>query len=421
MKSTKAARLFWTIVGGIPLAVPVAMAIFGTILTILLLTHNFSGGPILLASVLLVIPAVLYVFKIYNHDGPGTQSEKNIFNVLAVLFVLGWIVFNAQYTAQSVFIDRDPGFYNVAGKWLASHDSSDVRVDMIFGNDENLTAQEGGMWLKAGQQPSTSSSHTIQPQGMHLFSAVLGVSGRIAGDPLMLRTGVIIGGLALLAFYGFARLVIRPRWAVLAMGVLAFSMPMIYFSRDTYTEPLALLFAFGGLALLYSASNRLPKINPFLLVLAGLSTGATALARADGYFVVIACVIFFCNRFALQRKKPACICKISGVVYAGSFRFHGTRLAGHNQTHYRLLCRPWLRGKVPVDFVGVNRHIRLNCLFFPKAYLQIAGQNQTFKENQLSAYRFGNIIFGLYYLNNPAFLAAGDSASKAFNLRKGPY
>ncbi|HEX5798188.1 MAG TPA: hypothetical protein VFX79_02430 [Candidatus Saccharimonadales bacterium] len=301
MKSGKFSSLFWTIVGGVPLAIPVGMAIFGVILTALLLAHNFSSLWIFILSSLFIIPAIVYIFKIYDHSGPGTQTEKNLFNILVIIFALGWVIFNAQFVSQNVFIDRDPGFYNVAGKWLVDHDSTDVNVEMVFGKNERLSAQEGGMWLKAGQDLS-GDSQIIQPQGMHLFSAILGVAGRIAGDQALLRANVVIGGMALLAFYGFARLVIRPRWAMLATAVLGFSMPMIYFSRDTYTEPLALLFASGGLALFLTAYKKLPGVNKFLWIMSGLSAGATGLARADGFFVLIACVLFIVLALFLRRK-----------------------------------------------------------------------------------------------------------------------
>jgi len=71
-----------------------------------------------------------------------------------------------------------------------------------------------------------------------------------------------------------------PKWAALATLTLSISLPLVFFSRDTYTEPLSLMFVFATLTMLQYAV-RTQKYSAWLLV--GLSAGAAALLRVDMY------------------------------------------------------------------------------------------------------------------------------------------
>jgi hypothetical protein len=105
----------------------------------------------------------------------------------------------------------------------------------------------------------------------------------------------------LLAIYALGRaLVKKPWWAVVATGVIAASMPLIYFSRDTYSEPLAATFTFGGLALLWLALKTQQRSIWFL---AGLVAGAGTITRIDGFLTIAEMLLFIAVFVGLSIKK----------------------------------------------------------------------------------------------------------------------
>ncbi len=75
-------------------------------------------------------------------------------------------------------------------------------------------------------------------------------------DAWLLRVAPLIGGVALLGFYALAREVVREWWALGATALLAISLPMINFSRAVYSEPTAMVFLLGALALLFLCDAR---------------------------------------------------------------------------------------------------------------------------------------------------------------------
>src|SRR3546814_16611802 len=88
----------------------------------------------------------------------------------------------------------------------------------------------------------------------------------------------LLGGLALVLLYAWATTVVGPRWAGVATAVAGASMPFMVFARDTYSEPVAMAFVFGGLWLLHVAS-RSGKAPVWLL--AGLPLGGASPARLE--------------------------------------------------------------------------------------------------------------------------------------------
>lgn len=278
-----------------PLLLPAALAAFGSVAVFFVLIGQFRGvfvWPLgLLAAGLICIP----ILKATRTGGPGSGREKKLSNILAILGVTAWAVFNVFFTAQHFLTNRDPGTYANAGAWLVKHDNLELPVHEPFGNTAGVEPYSGGF------MPDTHDSSRLNAQGQHLLPALLGLSGRIVGVKNMVRINVLIGALALLALYGFARLMVRPRWALVAAGTVALALPMMYFSRDTYTEPLAMTFTFGALALLWLAQkNR----SAWLWLAAGVVAGAGALTRIDGYLSIAAITAFLVVMLSLS-DKPA--------------------------------------------------------------------------------------------------------------------
>src|SRR5882757_9285392 len=114
------------------------------------------------------------------------------------------------------------------------------------------------------------------------------VVGWLCGTTAMLNANVLFGALALLFFFGLAHRVVGGALALVAMAAFGVSMPLVFVSRDTYSEPLALLFLVGGLALLHRAVES-GRVRDFAL--AGFVFAMSAPARIDSNVSLLALMV----------------------------------------------------------------------------------------------------------------------------------
>jgi hypothetical protein len=199
----------------------------------------------------------------------------------AIAAAAAWVGYNVRYTAQDVYATRDPATYTITARWLVDHESLQIHAQPgIFGSPP------GGI-IASGSYAQISGD-VLNVQGNHLLPALLALSARLFGTGALFTTNVVLTGLALLVFYGLARRVVDARLALVAMVGLAVSMPLIYVGRDTYSEPLAMLFLMGSLALVHRGftSRRLADF-----ALAGLVGGSATMVRIDSYGALIALVV----------------------------------------------------------------------------------------------------------------------------------
>ena len=273
---------------------PASLVVFGAVSVLLLLggrLDNVLVWPIGLALIVIVLKSLLVVVQT---DRPGSRKEQNWFDILAILVFLGWGTINAYYASQNIFVSRDPAIYSVAGAELVDDNDLNIDVTKTFGNHEELRETSAGFGL------DRIDREKIYAQGTHVLPALLGLAGRVGGESLSFRINSFIGATALLAFYGFSRLFVKPRWAFLGMLTFGVSLPLIHFSRDTYTEPLAAVFTLGALALTWYAQKF--KNVKRLWFLAGLTAGASVLTRVDGYLTVMAFLLFLIITLAASRQ-----------------------------------------------------------------------------------------------------------------------
>lgn len=259
-----------------PSLLPAILAGSGAVGMILLILGIFITPLVLIlgGGFGLLLSAVIYKkIKLPNEH----QKEHLWVSVLATIFVSSWLIFNIFYTAQHLLIDRDPGLYVNAAHYLVTHDN------LTLASQENLKAIEGAYETSQGVDYSSESVDEIHIQGSHMLPLVLGLLGRFVGEVHMLRLVVLFGAVGLLAFYAFTRCLMKPRWAFLGTVILGISLPMIYFSRDAYTEPLTLGFIFGGLMLLWHAQQLKSRA---LWSIAGILLGASVLTRPDALLPV---------------------------------------------------------------------------------------------------------------------------------------
>jgi glycosyltransferase involved in cell wall biosynthesis len=192
---------------------------------------------------------------------------------ITLALIGGLTLFNLAHHSQHVVSDRDPGVYVTTAKNLVEH--GDLLIQGPSGPfvDARNVSPNG-----AGFSPEREDT-TLEPQFPHLTAVVLATAGWTHEIGMFLATP-LVGGVALLCLYAFATLLAGPRWAAVATVVAGTAMPVVIFSRDAYSEPIATALLFGGLWVL-GIAERSPRWLPWLL--AGLLLGATCMARVDGY------------------------------------------------------------------------------------------------------------------------------------------
>ncbi|MCU1656606.1 MAG: Dolichyl-phosphate-mannose-protein mannosyltransferase [Pseudonocardiales bacterium] len=211
----------------------------------------------------------------------GRVSRLDVACTLAAIAVaVAWLAYNIRYTAQDVYATRDPATYTITGRWLVDHASLQIHTHPeIFGSPPGAEIASGSYAQVSGD--------VLNGQGNHLLSALLALAGSVFGTGAIFGTNTVLAALALYVFFGVARRVVAAPLALLAMTAFAVSMPLVYVSRDAFSEPLTMLFLMGSLALVHRAfASR--RIADFAL--AGLVGGSSAMARIDSYAALLALV-----------------------------------------------------------------------------------------------------------------------------------
>lgn len=292
----KVLDVFFFAVEALPLYLIINMSILGGLLIVLLLFDSFSMpllvGAAVVSSVVSLLPA-----RYVHVKRPGSTVEGRFFDIVVIIGVLLWFGFNIFYTSQHVLTDRDPATYAVAGIWLSQNDSIKIPYSEVFSDIDNVKHASAGFHTG----PHTEEG-VIYAQGQNLLPAFLGFAGKFIGEHYLLHVNPLFGATTLLAVYAFARLLVRPRWAALATAIVGVSLPMIYFSRSTYTEPLAATFTFGSLALIWIAQLA-QRYRLLMWLTAGLVAGAGVLTRIDAFLIILALVIFAFIYLIISQKR----------------------------------------------------------------------------------------------------------------------
>lgn len=296
----------WRAIGMLPVFIPVFLAVFGVVAVSLLVVGRLDNVLVWPIGGALSLLSLYMVWKRYRGvDRPGSLSEQRVFDVLVVVGVALWVGINAFYTSQSVFVYRDPAIYTVTAERIKNNSNLTVETTNVFGDQQQLTSES------AGFEKSTLNENELFAQGQHLLPTLLGLFGRVFGTNLMMHAAPIFGGAALLAIYGFARLIVKPRWATFVVIALSLSLPFLYFSRDTYTEPLAATFTFGALSLIWAAQKNK---SPWLWLIAGVVVGAGTLTRVDAYITIGALAVFLAIMLSIINRKKDGAEQLKGVL-----------------------------------------------------------------------------------------------------------
>lgn len=286
----------------------VAVAGFSVGPMILLLANHFVPWIALLAGLSGAVLGVLWYGlpdPVEDRSGAGRSATREAAWTLgALLFVLAWIVANCFYSSQDVFAIRDPSTYAIAGRWLWDHTS--LRIDtmpQVFG----VPPRDPGL-ISDGFN-NIQHSQIIYAQGNHLLPVLLGLTGKFLGLKAMFAANTVIGGAALYVFFGLARRICgSAALALFAAAALALSIPYLYTARDTFSEPLTMLFLLGGLALIQRAWAA---GSPRQFALAGFVGACSAMVRVDSYaglvgFVASAALVAMVAPPGARRRGSTC-------------------------------------------------------------------------------------------------------------------
>jgi hypothetical protein len=233
-----------------------------------------AGGP----------AAALTARAVLGHPTTASTRSRSRWWVAAIVVAIAVSVWNGVHHAEHLVVERDPGVYLVTAKWLSNHRGLYIDGPTGAFEDEEGIRQAGAGFYRA------RGDDGLDAQFAHLTPAVVGVAARIGGDIFLFVTNAMLGGIGLVFVFAVAATLMPPRWAFVAMSGLAASFPFIYFSRDLYSEPLAMILLFGGFFVWELASMR-PHV--LLGLVAGSLIGASCAARIDGFISVIPATAVF--------------------------------------------------------------------------------------------------------------------------------
>lgn len=267
-----------TILNALPLLIPTTVIFVGIFVYLGVLLKVNSNLSVIFAFLFGLVVSYLVYKRLHNKSKKDLTKEVLIFDILILLGVLAWSLFNVFYVSQNTYVQRDPGIYTVASQWLSKNNSLLAEVDSDYLQIEGVKHES------AGYGENLYDKDSVDPQGMHLFPSIMGAFGRFFGASNMLKIAPFFGGLAILALYAFAREFVKARWAFFASLCFSLSLPLIYFSRDTYTEPMAVAIAFSAMTMFLYALTTKSKL---IYIASAALAGSLLFNRADGLLLGI--------------------------------------------------------------------------------------------------------------------------------------
>ncbi len=251
------------------------VATFGALGVASLLLGAPQPAALVVATVVAVAVGVLTGRRLW----PSVDAARADVVASSGVLVLaaGWAAFTAAHVGQWFIVDRDPGFYSVASRYLSDAGSYPLQTHAAA-----VTSGVPGVvdW-GAGFYPAGPGE--IYVQGGPLLPVLLGDAQRLFGSHALTLGNVALGALALVALFAWARRLVPPLWALLPSAALALSLPLLYVTRGTFSEVPALVVVAGGLALL---TRGFADTSPGLAALGAATASTATLGRIDGVAMV---------------------------------------------------------------------------------------------------------------------------------------
>ena len=233
-----------------------------------------------------------------------------LWSLVAVSVAFG--VFNAAFHSQFVIDEYDAASYMQFANWISQHGTTIIAENSQFfgGHPASITYASAAFFQVDGH---------VVPQFMAGLPMVLSLGFWAGGMRLALFWAPVLGALGVFTFGGLVARLVGPRWAPFAALAIGVTVPMQYVSRDTWSEPLALIFLVGGLSL-WIDSQRTDRgeedagrwrtnwrhhsrsASHVLAGVAGLLLGLVFLVRVDGSADILL-VIPYCGLLVLRRQR----------------------------------------------------------------------------------------------------------------------
>ncbi|GAA2127929.1 hypothetical protein [Actinomadura napierensis] len=261
--------------------------------------------------------------------------------VVAVAVAFG--VFEALMCSEQIIVRRDPASYVQFATWLKDHGSLPIpQMRQAFGGGDPALSFDSPAFYQDGG--------AVVPQFMAGLPLILALGGWAGGTHGMLLMAPLLGACCVLAFGGLAARLVGPRWAPAAALLLALTLPMLWVSRSTFSEPPALILLLGGLSLLHDGRTERPSAAMAKAFLGGLALGLIVLVRIDGIRDILP-VAVYAGLLAARRRR-------SGYTLAGGLAIGAA--AG--------LVEGYLKSRPYLDYL----HASLNPLLLISAAIVVA-------------------------------------------------
>ena len=190
---------------------------------------------------------------------------------VAVAFGIEQMIYHSQF----IIVMRDPASYVQFGTGSPTTARCRYRrIAAAFGGTHHVLTFGSFAYYQVGS--------AVVPQFMAGLPMVLASGFWAGGVTAAVARGPVLGACGVLTFGGLAARLVGPRWAPLAALVLALSLPEVFSSRSTYSEPLAQILFLGGLCLVTDSLDADGLGARVLAALGGLALGLTLLVRIDG-------------------------------------------------------------------------------------------------------------------------------------------
>jgi len=226
--------------------------------------------------------------------------------VVAIAFGIDQMIYHSQF----IIVTRDPASYIQFANWISGHGSLPIPQDRAaFGGTHHVLGFVSFAYYQVGT--------TVVPQFMAGLPMILAAGFWIGGVNAAVAMGPVLGACAVLTFGGLAARLAGPRWAPVAALMLALSLPEMFTSRSTYSEPLAQILFLGGLCLVIDSLNTHGIGARVIAALAGLALGLTLLVRIDGASDILP-VVPYCGLLFLGRRRQA-LPFLGGLVAGGLY------------------------------------------------------------------------------------------------------
>ncbi len=252
---------------------------------------------------LVVFPGAALAYTVYLGMMAGTTRRPGSARpaIAAVAFVTLWMLANGAVPGERIIADSEAAVPAHAALELARTGDLDVRPEPPFGADVRLDAP--GWELVDGRwRPVDAGAHT----------ALLGAAAWL-GSGALYRTGVLLGGAALLAFYGLAARLLRPLPALAVTVALGVNAAFVLAARDVSPAPLLLAFVAGALALLREGDQQ--KVRTRAAAAGGL-LGAAAIVDLD--WMVLAIPVAAYVGILTTSRTGSWVARRRRIEYAGA-------------------------------------------------------------------------------------------------------